>query len=67
MDNKDYMELVKNQIELDKLLHSVKIENQAKAKELFNKKKEIMKRNGIFANFELKRINQKIEKLKSDT
>ena len=63
--NEDYMELVKNQIEVDKLLHSVKLENRGYAKELLNKKKEIIKKNGIFADFQLKKINKKIEKLKN--
>ena len=66
-DNEDYMNLVKNQIELDKLLHSVTPSNKEKAKELFNKKKEIMKKNGLFADFQLKNINKKIEKLKNNS
>lgn len=64
MDNEDYMDLVKNQIEHDKLLHSVKPENKEKAEELLKKKKEIMKKNSFFADFQLKRINKQIAKLK---
>ena len=64
MDNEDYMDLVKNQIEHDKLLHSVKPENRQKAEELFEKKKEIMKKNGFLADFQLKQINKQINKLK---
>ena len=66
MDEKNYIDFVNNQIELDKLLHSVKSENRKYAKELFNKKKEIIKKNGFLANIQLKNINKKIEKLKND-
>lgn len=66
MNDEDYIDLVNNQIELDKLLHSVKPEKQELAKELLKKKKEIMKNNGFFADLQLKRINKKINKLKTD-
>ena len=66
MDNEDQLDLVKNQIEIDKLIHSVKPENREYAKELLNKKREIIKKNGLFADFQLKRINKKIDKLKND-
>ena len=67
MDEKNYLDFVNNQIELDKLLYSVKPENKEYAKELFNKKKEIMKKNSLFADLQLKKINKKIEKIKNDT
>ena len=66
MDNEDYMDKVKNQIELDKLLHSIKPENHEEAKALYNQKKEIMKKNGLFADWQLRKINKKIEKLKNN-
>ena len=66
MENEDYLNLVTNQIELDKLLHSVKTEDKELAKELLNKKREIIEKNGFFADFQLKRINKKINKLKND-
>ena len=66
MNNEDYIELVKNQIEIDKLLHSVKPEKREYAKKLLNKKKEIIKNNGFLANIQLNKINKKIEKLKND-
>lgn len=66
MENEDYLNLVTNQIELDKLLHSVKPEDKELAKELLNKKREIIEKNGFFADFQLKRINKKINKLKND-
>ena len=66
MENEDYLNLVTNQIELDKLLHSVKPEDRELAKELLNKKRKIIEKNGFFADFQLKRINKKINKLKND-
>ena len=66
MNNEDYIEFVKNQIEMDKLLHSIKPEKRKYAKELLNKKKKIIKKNGFLANFQLNKINKKIEKLKND-
>ena len=66
MDDEDYMDLVKSQIEHDKLLHSIKPENRKEAEELFNKKKEIMKKNGFFADFQLKQIRKKLNKLKNN-
>ena len=64
MEEQKYIDLVKRQIELDKLLHSVKKENIDKAKLLFEKKEEIMKKNGFFADILLKNVNKKINKLK---
>ena len=66
MDNEDYLDFVNNQIELDKLLYSVKPEKRELAKKLLNKKKDIIKENGIFADWQLKRINKKINKLKTN-
>ena len=49
-DKKDYEELVK--------------ENIAKVLKLLEEKEKIKEKNGIFANFKLKIINKKIEKIK---
>ena len=65
MENKDYMSLIKNQIEHDKLLNSVKPEFKEQAEKLFNKKNEIIEKNSFFANWQLKKINKKINKLKN--
>ena len=67
MENEDYMDFINNQIELEKLLYSVKPEDRKYAKQLFEQKKEILKKNSIFADFQLKKINKKIEKLKTNT
>ena len=66
MNNENYIDFINNQIELEKLLNSVKSENKQYAKILFDKKKEIIEKNGFLADFKLKIINKKIEKLKND-
>lgn len=60
----DYINFVKNYIELDKILATTKPQYHEKVKYLLNKKKEIIKKNGLLANYQLKKINKKIEKLK---
>lgn len=67
MDNLDYMELVKNEIEHAKLLNTIKPEYRKKAEALLNKKKEIIEKNGFLADFQLKIIHKKLKKLKTDT
>ena len=67
MNDENYMDFVNNQIEINKLLSSVKHEDRKYVKELYDKKKEIIKKNGFFANIQLKIINKKIDKLKNDT
>ncbi|MBR1540378.1 MAG: hypothetical protein IJ629_04330 [Clostridia bacterium] len=64
IDNEDYMNKVKYQIELDKLLHSIKPEKHEEAKSLFEQKRVIMQKNGLFADWQLRRLNKKLEKLK---
>ena len=66
MENEDYMDKVKNQIELDKLLHSVKPENRKQVELLYQKKKEILQKNSFFADWQLKRINKKINQFKNN-
>lgn len=62
MDNKDYMDLVKENIELGKTLYKVKPENREIVKNLIEKKKKIIQQNGFFAELKLNRINKKIQK-----
>ncbi len=64
MEN-DYMNLVKEHIELDKLLAVTKPEYHSTIKKLLEKKKEIIKKNGLLANLQLNNINKKIQKIKS--
>ena len=65
MENEDYMDKVKNQIELDKLLHSVKPEHRKQVELLYQKKKEILQKNNFFADWQLKHINKKINQFKN--
>lgn len=62
MEEKDYMELVKENISLSKILYKVKPENREIVKSLIEEKKKIIQQNGIFAELKLKRINKKIQK-----
>lgn len=62
MSEKDYMELVKNNINLSKILYRVKPEYREIVKSLIDKKQKIIEQNGFFASFRLNKINKKIEK-----
>ena len=62
MEEKDYMELVKENINLSKILYKVKPENREIVKSLIEEKKKLIQQNGIFAELKLKRINKKIQK-----
>lgn len=64
-DKKDYEELVKDNIQKAKLLISIPEENRSLALELLNQREEIIKKNGVFVNFELKKIDKKLDKLKN--
>lgn len=62
MDKEHYIDLVKENIELSKILYKVEPENKEKVLTLLEKKQKIIQQNGLFAEFKLKRINKKIEK-----
>lgn len=64
-DKKDYEELVKENIKKARLLHSLSDEDMQIVTSLLNKKEEIMKKNGLFANFQLRQIDKKIMKIKN--
>lgn len=64
MDKEDYIDFINNKIELSKLLNLVEPQNRKNVEELFYKKKEIIQKNGLLANFKLKQINKKIAKYK---
>ena len=62
-DKKDYEELVKENIQKAKLLYNLSDEDKKTVLELLNQ--ELVKeKNGLFANFQLKRLNRKIEKIR---
>ena len=63
-DKKDYEELVKENIAKAKLLYGLSEQDKEKVLKLLEEKEKIKEKNGIFANFKLKIINKKIEKIK---
>lgn len=65
MIDNDYMSKVKAQIEHDKLLNEIKPQYKEKFEKLYKKKTEIIQRNGIFIEFQLKIINSKINRIKN--
>ena len=64
MDNEDYLDQFNNKIEYAKFLSSIRPEYLEEANKLLEQKKEIMKKNGLFADRQLKKINKKIDRLK---
>ena len=64
-DKKDYEELVKDNIQKAKILVSIPEENRPLVLELLKKREEVIKKNGLFVNFKLKKIDKKINKLKT--
>ena len=63
-DKKDYEELLKENISKAKLLYEIPEENRAFALELLKQREIILQKNGLFTNFELKKIDKKLNKLK---
>ena len=63
-DKKDYETLVKENIERANILYSLSEKDRIIVNNLLDKKEKIKKRNGIFANFEINRINKKLTKIK---
>ena len=64
-DKKDYEELVKDNIQKAKILVSIPEKNRPLVLELLKKREEIIKKNGLFVNLELKKIDKNINKLKT--
>lgn len=64
-EKKDYEEMVKENIYKANLLSSIPEKNRHLALELLTQREEILSKNGLFVNFELRKIDKKIEKLKS--
>lgn len=64
-NEKDYEEMVKENIYKANLLNSIPEENRPLALELLKQREEILNKNGLFVNFELRKIDKKIEKLKT--
>lgn len=64
-ENKDYLSLVTEHIEKDKLLGSSNPKYHNKIKELLEKKEKLRKSNGLFAEIKINNINKKLDKLKN--
>lgn len=62
-NEKDYEQLVKENIKKAKILYSLSEEDRILVNELLNQKERIKEKNGFFANFELKKIDKKIDKI----
>ena len=63
-DKSDYQELVKKNISRAKILYGLSEEDSKEVIKLLNEKDKIIEENGFWANFKLKKINKKIEKIK---
>ena len=64
-ENKDYLELVTEHIEKDKLLGTSNPKYHDKIKKLLKKRELLRKTNGFFAEFKINNINKKLEKFKN--
>ena len=64
-DKKDYEQLVKENIEKAKLLYELSNEDRLLVSSLLDKKEKIKEENGFLANYKLKQINKKIDKIKN--
>lgn len=63
-DKKDYETLFKENMDKARTLFDIKEEYREQALELLKEKEQIIEKNGFFANFQLARINKKLEKFK---
>ncbi len=61
----DYEELFKANMSATRDLYYLSDEDKKIMSKLLEKKKQIMEKNGFFANFQLDRINNKIYKIKA--
>ncbi len=64
-DKKDYEQLVKENIEKAKLLYELSNEDRILVSNLLDKKEKIKEENGLLANYKLKQVNKKIDKIKN--
>ena len=64
-DKKDYEQLVKENIKKAKLLYSLSDEDRILVNEYLNEKEKIKEENGFLANYKLRKIDKKIEKIQN--
>ena len=62
-DKKDYEKIVNSNIIKAKLLYNVSQEGQEAIVKLLDEKERILHENGFFANYQLKQIDKKIQKI----
>jgi hypothetical protein len=62
-NEKDYEEIIQDNIKKAKLLFSLSEEDQNLVLKLLDEKEKIKKKNGLFANHQLKNIDEKIQKI----
>lgn len=62
-DKKDYEQLVKENIQKAKLLYALSEEDRILVNNLLNEKEQVKEKNGIFANYKLRQLDKKIEKI----
>lgn len=65
-NKKDYQELVQENISKARILFSIPEKNRTLALELLKEKEKIIIENHLFANFKLRKIDKKLEKLKKN-
>ena len=66
-DKKDYEQIVKENIYKAKLLYGLSDKEKSIVLKLLNKKEIIKEKNGLFAEFQLKQIDKKIDKIKKNS
>lgn len=62
-DKKDYEQLVKENIQKAKLLYALSPEDRILVEKILFDKEKVKEENGIFANFKLKQLDKKIDKI----
>ena len=63
-DKSDYQQLVKKSISRARILYGLSEEDSKDVIKLLNEKDKIIEENGFWANFKLKKIDKKIEKIR---
>lgn len=66
-DKSDYQELVKKNISRAKLLYGLSEEDSKEVIKLLNEKDKILEENSLFANLKLRKLDKKIEKIRSNS
>lgn len=62
-DKQDYTQIINNNIQKAKLLYLLSEEDRILVENILNEKEKVKKENGFLANFKLKKLDKKIEKI----